>query len=125
MSKQLKQTSQQIETSVVDVCNSFQGIAERARSTVVRASGFLSSEDGGPSNKQSFERLIDNCSGTLVKILSTTEEAGEISRRAIDRIMQMDKASQMISAALSKLEQSWSSCRGGSLPDRENASGNR
>ena len=76
MSKQLKQTSQQIETSVVDVCNSFQGIAERARSTVVRASGFLSSEDCGPSNKQSFERLIDNCSGTLVKILSTTEEAG-------------------------------------------------
>src|ERR1039457_2142296 len=67
MSKQLKQTSQQIETSVVDVCNSFQGIAERARSTVVRASGFLSSEDCGPSNKQSFERLIDNCSGTLVK----------------------------------------------------------
>ena len=105
MSKQLKQTSQQIETSVVDVCNSFQGIAERARSTVVRASGFLSSEDCRPSNKQSFERLIDNCSGTLVKILSTTEEAGEISRRAIDRIMQMDKASQMISAALSKLEQ--------------------
>jgi methyl-accepting chemotaxis protein len=105
MSKQLKRTSQQIETSVVDVCNSFQGIAERARSTVARASGFLSSEDSGPSNKQSFERLIDNCGGTLVKILGTTEEAGKISRSAIDRIKQMDKASQTISAALSKLEQ--------------------
>jgi len=105
MSKQLKRTSQQIETSVVDVCNSFQGIAERARSTVARASGFLSSEDSGPSNKRSFERLIDNCGGTLVKILGTTEEAGEISRSAIDRIKQMDKASQTISAALSKLEQ--------------------
>jgi methyl-accepting chemotaxis protein len=105
MSKQLKQTSQQIETSVVGVCYSFQGIAERARSTVVRASGFLCSEESGPPNNQSFERLIDNCSVTLVKILNTTEEAGEISRRAIDRIKQMDKASQMISAALSKLEQ--------------------
>jgi len=104
MSSQLKQTSTQIESSVVDVCSSFQGIAERARSTVARTAGFLSSEGNGASSKQSFEGLIQNCSGTLVKILNTTEEAGEVSRSAIDRIRQMDQASQMIGRELIRLE---------------------
>lgn len=105
MSEQLKQTSSQIENSVVEVCNSFQGIAERAKETVARTTGFLSREGEGSSNAQSFEALIENCSGTLVKILNVTEEAGDISRRAIERIKQMDKASQDINAALGKLEQ--------------------
>jgi methyl-accepting chemotaxis protein len=105
MSKQLKATSQQIESSVVGVCDSFQGIAERAKETVSRTAGFLSSEGHDHSGKLSFERLIENCGGTLVKILDATMDAGEISRRAIERIQQMDKASQDITAALAKLEQ--------------------
>jgi methyl-accepting chemotaxis protein len=105
MSKQLKQTSMLIENSVVEVCRSFQGIAERAKGTVGRTASFLSREGDGHSDKTSFEGLIENCSGTLIKILSTTEEAGEVSRRAIDRIQQMDKASQLISTALLQLEQ--------------------
>lgn len=105
MSKQLNQTSQQIEGSVIDVCKSFQGIAERANSTAARTRGFLGGEDNGLSGKKSFEGLIENCSETLVKILNTTEKAGEVSRRAIERIQQMDKASETISAALLKLEQ--------------------
>jgi len=101
----LKQTSAQIESSVVGVCNSFQGIAERARQTVARTAGFLSREGEQASGKQSFEGLIENCTGTLITILSTTEEAGEVSRRAIERIQQMDQASQRINAALQQLEQ--------------------
>ena len=104
MSKQLKQTSTQIESSVVGVCNSFQGIAERAREAVARTAGFLSSEGNGTSSKQSFERLIENCGKTLVKILSSREEASETSRRAIERVQEMDKASQKISSALLTLE---------------------
>ena len=57
------------------------------------------------SGKQSFEGLIEACSGTLVKIMNTTVEAGDISRRAIERIEEMDKASQQISDALSQLDQ--------------------
>lgn len=105
MSEQLKQTSEQIESSVVGVCTSFQGIAERARATVARTTGFLGQEGEEPSDNRSFEGLIENCSGTLVKILNVTEEAGEVSRRAIERIQQMDEASQSISAALQQLEQ--------------------
>ncbi len=104
MSTQLKQTSAQIESSVVEVCNSFQGIAARAKDTVARTSGFLGQEGEVNSDTKSFEGLIANCSETLVKILNVTEEAREISQRAIERIQQMDKASQTISAALQQLE---------------------
>ncbi len=103
MSVQLRQTSGQIEESVVGVCQSFQGIAERARATVSRATRFLGEEDAS-SNDRSFEDLIEACGGALVKIMNTTAEAGEVSLRAIERVRQMDKASQQISAALGQLE---------------------
>ncbi len=105
MGEQLRQTSKQIEDSVVGVCDSFQGIAARARATVARATGFLG-DDGQPaSDRQSFEGLIETCSETLVKILNTTVEAGEISRRAMERMEEIDKASQQINDALGQLDQ--------------------
>jgi methyl-accepting chemotaxis protein len=105
MSKQLDSTSQQIESSVVEVCKSFQGIAERANSTTIRTRDFLSSESNEPSSRRSFQSLINSCGETLVKILTTTEQAGEVSRRAIERLQQIDKASEKIGSALEKLEQ--------------------
>jgi methyl-accepting chemotaxis protein len=105
MSEQLKQTSKQIEDSVVEVCGSFQGIALRAKEAVARTAGFLSQAGDGNSDSRSFETLLDECSRTLVKILSVTEEAGEISQRAIERIRQMDQATQSISGAIEQLEQ--------------------
>jgi len=104
MSVQLKQTSEQIETSVVGVCNSFQGIAERASETVARTTGFLGEQGSCASSKRSFEGLIESCGQALVKILNASDEASEISRRAIDRIQQMDKATQLVSGALLQFE---------------------
>ncbi len=40
-----------------------------------------------------------------MKILNTTVEAGDVSRRAIERIEEIDKASQQISDALGQLDQ--------------------
>jgi len=76
-----------------------------ARTTVARAAGFLSHDEQSTSGRQSFEALIEACSATLVKILNTTIEAGDVSRRAIERIEEMDKASQQISEALRQLDQ--------------------
>jgi methyl-accepting chemotaxis protein len=104
MSSQLRQTSAQIESSIVEVCGSFQGIAERAKATVARASGFLGDSHAAAAGR-SFEGLIQSCETTLVKIMNTTVEAGEVSRRAIERVRQMDKGSQQISAALGQLEE--------------------
>jgi methyl-accepting chemotaxis protein len=111
MGEQLRQTSTQIEESVVGVCDSFQGIAARARATVARATGLLGHDGQSSPDKQSFEGLIQACSGTLVKVMNTTAEAGEISRRAVERIQEMEKASQQISDAVSQLDQITSSNR--------------
>jgi methyl-accepting chemotaxis protein len=105
MSKQLRQTSKQIEESVVGVCDSFQGIAIRARATVARAVGFLGNDGSSSSDKRSFDGLIQECGGTLVRIMDTISETGAVSRRAIERIEQMDKASHQIGAALSQLDE--------------------
>ena len=104
MSRQLRQASTQIESSVIGVCESFQGIAERATSTVARATGFLTGS-AGASTRQSFESMIEKCGDTLVSIVNASDEAGEVSRRAIERIRQMDASSKMISRALEKFEQ--------------------
>src|SRR5580704_11485914 len=63
MGEQLRQTSKQIEDSVVGVCDSFQGIAQRAQATVARATGFLGNDGQSASDRQSFEGLIETCSG--------------------------------------------------------------
>lgn len=104
MSEQLKQTSAQIETSVVEVCNSFQGMAERARATVSRATSFLGEGDG-TAGKRSFDELVENTGATLVKIMNATAESGEISRRAVESMQQIDNAAQQISGALGLLEE--------------------
>jgi methyl-accepting chemotaxis protein len=104
MSEQLKQTSSQIEEAVVNVCVSFQGIATRARAAVARSTSFIADDKQKESGKRSFEDLIATCSGTLVKIMNVTAEAGDVSRRAIERIEEMDKASQQISDALAQLD---------------------
>jgi len=105
MSTQLKQTSAQIESSVVEVCKSFQGIAEQAKATVNRGQSFLSAGSGGDRSEGSFDNLIRRCGDTLVKVLNAIEESGQVSRRAIERISQMDAASNTISKALEELEQ--------------------
>jgi methyl-accepting chemotaxis protein len=104
MGLQLKQTAMQIETSVVEVCQSFQNIAERAKKTVSKAAEFLLRDSATAAGNRSFESLLEICSQTIMKITHSTVEAGEISRQAIVRTEQMAKSSLQISAALLKLE---------------------
>lgn len=103
MSVQLKQTSSQIETAVVEVCGSFEGIAGRVRATVSKTMDFLGEKNAATAGKLSFEELIQSCSGTMINVMNTSAESGEISLRAIGQIEDMDHASQQISVALDHL----------------------
>jgi methyl-accepting chemotaxis protein len=105
MSEQLRQTSQHIEKSVMEVCGGFQGMAERAKATVDKATGFLGAGASAGTGKRSFDELIEKTGATLVNIMETVAESGEISRRAVQSIQQIDAASEQISAALGLLEQ--------------------
>jgi len=104
MGTQLRQTSAQIEDSVVGVCKSFQGIADRARATVARTTGFLGREGDQNADKPSFDALLKACGATMLDIMSANAEANETSNRAVARIGEMDKASQQISIQLRQLE---------------------
>src|ERR1700761_4357208 len=55
MSTQLKQTSAQIEDSVMEVCASFQGIAQRAKAAVTRTASVLGQDDDHGSAKAPFD----------------------------------------------------------------------
>jgi methyl-accepting chemotaxis protein len=104
MGTQLRQTSIQIEESVVEVCKNFEGIAERARATVGLTTGFLGRAGDAAENKRSFDSLLQVCSSTMLNIMNASAEAGEISLRAVERIGEMKRASQQISMALRQLE---------------------
>lgn len=104
MSGQLKETTNQIETSVVGVCSNFQAIADRVRATIDRTRGVIGNEGSNSQDRRTFERLIDNCGATLVRILETAEAEASVSRRAIERIHRIDLAADKISQALVKLD---------------------
>ena len=105
MSEQLKQTSAQIENSVMEVCRSFQGIAQQAKVAVERGQTFLNQGSSSGRADGGFDSLIKRCGDTLVKVLNATQESGKVSRRAIERVALMDEASEKISAALEELDQ--------------------
>jgi len=104
MGLQLQQTAAQIEESVIDVCRNFEGIAARSKATVARTADFLVQDGNASNGKRSFESLLQACGSTMLKIMSSTVEAGELSRRAIERIEQIEKAAQQISVELRQLE---------------------
>jgi methyl-accepting chemotaxis protein len=104
MSEQLRQTSAQIEESVVGVCVSIQGIADRARAGSRRTTDFLSSGHAGTSGHRSFDDLIHGCGETMVRLMHMSAEAGELAARTAERVQHMDRTSREINDSLLKLE---------------------
>ncbi len=104
MGEQLRQTSAQIEESVVGVCASIQGIADRARAGSRRTADFLSNGQSGTSGHRSFEELIQGCGEILVRLMHMSAEAGELAIRTAERVQQMDRTSREINDSLLKLE---------------------
>jgi methyl-accepting chemotaxis protein len=104
MSEQLSETSAQIEESIVAVCASFQGIADRARRNAQGVTGMLGQTEAGSASERSFESLHQACANTMVKLLDAAGESGRIAGRAIERIQRIDTAAKQITGALGRLE---------------------
>jgi len=106
MGAQLKQVSAQVEESIVEVCGSFQGIAERARTSAVRTTNFLTQGNSkGGGGARSFDGLIEDCGETMVKLMNTSVQAGEVALRTVERVQEMDQASREITDSLLRLEE--------------------
>lgn len=103
MQEQLGETVNQIEGAVVGVCANFEDIAGRARESVAQTAKFLAKQDSA-GESISVEDLIEQCQTTMETLLGALAKAGEVSRRAVEQIRNIDDYSNKISKALIQLD---------------------
>jgi len=107
MGTQLKQTSDQIETAVMDVCTRFQSMMQRARAGVSSASELLSGEGQGSSvgrSRESIGVLIEEAQQTIESLLAHTQHSAKVSQSAIERINRVRAATDEITKSLAQLD---------------------
>ena len=101
---QLQQTSSQIETAVVDVCDSFNSIADKARAETDRLVSLLD-----PNLKQDdskpFESLLQSCSRILVRLLETQSKSHIMISNTVNRLRTIDESASKIEKVLTQLDQ--------------------
>ena len=103
MGTQLKETANQIETAVLDVCTRFQSMVERARAGVTSASALLAGDSTGKSS-ESIGSLIEEAQQTIETLLRHTQHSAKVSQGAIDRIKRVQSATDDITKSLAQLD---------------------
>jgi methyl-accepting chemotaxis protein len=103
MGTQLKQTSDQIETAVMDVCTRFQSMMQRAKAGVNSASELLAGDSTGRS-RESIGSLIEEAQETIESLLKHTQHSAKVSQSAIERIHRVRVATDEISKSLTQLD---------------------
>jgi len=102
MGTQLKETANQIEAAVVEVCGKFQSMASRARAGVNSAAELLSG--GLDSSGSSVESLIAEAGRTIEALLVHTQDSAAVSNSAIERIQRVQQATDLIAKSLTQLD---------------------
>jgi methyl-accepting chemotaxis protein len=102
MGTQLKETANQIEAAVLEVCGKFQGMASRARAGVSSAAELLSG--GLASDGSSVESLIAEAGRTIEALLVHTQNSAAVSTSAIERIQRVQQATDLIAKSLTQLD---------------------
>lgn len=103
MGTQLKETANQIEIAVVDVCNRFQSMVERARAGVTSASELLAGDSTGKS-RESIGALIEEAQQTIEILLQHSQHSAQVSESAIERIQKVQTATDDITKSLAQLD---------------------
>ena len=104
LGKQIRDTAHQVERAVVDVCSTFQHIAEEARRGVNSAAEFLSSRDRHTAGSPGIEELIGQSRTTFDSLLNTLAREAEVSEQAVRRMKEIDAYAEKIAGALKQLE---------------------
>jgi len=95
----IRETIQQVEHSVSDVCGAFEGMVTRARESVAATSRLLGSEKGS-----GIEALLAASRHSLAQLQQQIERSQQISTQAIEHMRQMDATAQMIVKALGEID---------------------
>ena len=102
MGTQLKETSNQIESAILEICTKFQSMAKRARSGVSGAAELLSG--GTDDSPSSVESLIGEAARTIEALLLHTQDSAAVSKSAIERIQKVQTATDHIAKSLTQLD---------------------
>jgi len=100
--RQLGETRAQIESAVVEVCASFQGIATRAQHSVEEARNVLG--DGSQAAGVGLEGTLDTMRATFDRLLVRMGESVERAREAGTRMQQVTAAVGKIESILAEVE---------------------
>ena len=96
---QIRETVQEVETSVVEVCNGFEGMATRARQSVDAAAHLVGSgQDSG------IETLLASARHTLGELGQQAERGRQVSAQVIERMKTMESSAAVIVRALAEID---------------------
>lgn len=90
LAHQLKEVTRQIESAVVQVCESFQDMAARARAAAQVPLAGASSDNRGPQSG-GIEGLIEGTRETMSDLLRRIEQTSEFSSFTVDRMETMEQ----------------------------------
>jgi methyl-accepting chemotaxis protein len=99
LESQLRETIQQVEGAVTEVCGGFQGMATRARESVAAASRLLGSEKGS-----GIEALLAASRHTLGQLQQQIERGQQVSAQVIEHMRTMENTAGVIVKALSEID---------------------
>jgi methyl-accepting chemotaxis protein len=102
LTRQLRDTSRDVETAVSEVCRSFHGMASKAREAVRNASEMLAADDGSGGG---ISTVIQGCRQTMVTLLDRLERGGALSRGAIEKMELVQTSVGRIARVLEEVEQ--------------------
>lgn len=102
VARQLDETRGQIESAVVEVCQSFQGIAARANSSVAEARQILG--DGSQAGGVGFDGTLEAMRSTFDRLLVRMGEGLERAREAGGRMQRINDAVGKIETILAEVE---------------------
>ncbi|MGD0295761.1 MAG: methyl-accepting chemotaxis protein [Bryobacteraceae bacterium] len=96
---QIRETIQQMERAVTDVCGAFEGMAKRARESVAASSRLLGSDKGS-----GIEGLLAASRHTLGELQQQIERGQEISAHVIGHMQQLESTAGIIVKALAEID---------------------
>jgi len=101
--KQLTDTIRHVETSVVQVCQGFGGMAERARESVDETARQMSG-DGNTSSHVGFSGLVGQARLTLHHLLTGIERSSEFSVAMAERMQTLARRVEGMKASLAAMD---------------------
>jgi methyl-accepting chemotaxis protein len=108
--RQLGETASDVEQAVGSVCESFAGVAQRARETVARAGRLLAGGSGeGAGNAPqadaaNMETLVSTSRATIEHLLQRMERGSELSLEAVRRMEELETSIRMVTRAIGEID---------------------